>query len=267
MFAKYCPRCRRYPGDYLEPFRPLGRVIMQVDGRQLLCARCWDAESSEAAFRFQLRLAEPLCQLGEILECCTGHRVCDINHESTNGDIGYGWWTKSSEPVEVVKTVDSRYSWQQLVQDFVHQELRRVCAVFVEGIGSIYMRLHVSVRSGYLSRKAVFSASTGRTTIGTARGISIRQVGRAQNAVPQNMHLSPWRVRQLVKSLPGHEPHLGEQSNIWFGYSSRRNSEGLFAKYLSATRGLYHLHPPVLLATADVFVSGVGIDEESMEVE
>lgn len=129
------------------------------------------------------------------------------------------------------------------------------------------MRLHVSVRSGYLSRKAVFSASTGRTTIGTARGISIRQVGRAQNAVPQNMHLSPWRVRQLVKSLPGHEPHLGEQSNIWFGYSSRRNSEGLFAKYLSATRGLYHLHPPVLLATADVFVSGVGIDEESMEVE
>ena len=77
------------------------------------------------------------------------------------------------------------------MQDFVHQDLRRVCAVFVEGIGSIYMRLHVSVRSSYLSRKAVFSASTGRTTIGTARGISIRQVGRAQNAVPKNMHLSP----------------------------------------------------------------------------
>lgn len=240
MFAKYCPRSQRYHGDYLEPFRPLGQVIMQVDGRQLLCARCWDAESSEAAFRFQLRLAEPLCQLGEILDCCTGHRVCDIDHESTNGDIRYGWWTKSSEPVEVVQTVDSRYSCQQLVQDFVHQELWRVCLVFVQGIGSIYMCLHVCVPVICPGRQylvVLLLVLLGAFPLG-------RWVGHR-----------PRRIRQLVKSLPGHEPHLGEQSNMGFGYSSRRNSEGLFAKYLSATRGLYHLHPPVLLATADVFMS------------
>ena len=79
-------------------------------------------------------------------------------------------------------------------------------------------------------------------------------MGRAQNAVPQKTCINPRRrVPQLVTSLPGNEPHLGEQSNMGFGYSSRRNSEGLFAKYLSATRGLYRLHPPVLLPTADVF--------------
>ncbi len=163
-----------------------------------------------------------------------------------------------------------------LVQDFVHQELRRVCAIFVQ------CTKYLHVRSRYLSGKAVFSATraststttcTTRTTIGTtARGISIGQVGRW---VGHRM-LSPKKhALILVEEFPSLLRHCQGMNRTWVNNpiwdlaTAREETRRVYLQntYLQRADFIVCTHPSSCLQLMCFRVGSVGIDEESMEVD